>query len=66
MPWLEVDKKRIFRNRPNLDLFEWLEEEEFYAECQSFNISIEIEFPKGSIKKIIGSDLTFEESPIEI
>lgn len=44
----------------------WLDEEEFYAECQCFDISTEIELPKGTIKKMIGRDLTFEESPIEI
>lgn len=69
MAWLAVDKKgneRIFRNKPNYGWFEWLDEEEFYAECQCFNISTEIELPKGTIKKMIGRELTFEESPIEI
>lgn len=69
MAWLAVDKKgneRIFRNKPNYDWWEWLDEEEVYAECQRFDISTEIELPKGTIKKIIGRDLTFEESPFEI
>lgn len=44
----------------------WLDEEEFYTECQCFDISTEIELPKGTIKKMIGRELTFEESPIEI
>ena len=69
MAWLAVDKKgneRIFRNKPNQDWFEWLDEEEFYAESQCFDISTEIELPKGTIKKMIGRELTFEESPIEI
>ena len=47
-------------------IFYVIDEEEFYAECQCFNISTEIELPKGTIKKMIGRDLTFEESPIEI
>lgn len=69
MAWLAVDKKgneRIFRNKPKYDWCEWLDEEEFYAECQCFDISTEIELPKGTIKKITGRDLTFEESPFEI
>lgn len=69
MAWLAVDKKgneRIFRNKPKYDWCEWLDEEEFYAECQCFDISTEIELPKGTIKKITGRDLTFEDSPFEI
>lgn len=69
MAWLAIDKngnERIFRNKPNYDWFEWLDKEEFYAECQCFDISTEIDLPKGTIKKMIGRDLTFEESPIEI
>ena len=69
MAWLAVDMKgneRIFRNKPNYDWFEWFDEEEFYAECQCFDICTEIELPKGTFKKMIGRELTFEESPIEI
>lgn len=69
MAWLAVDKKgkeRIFRNKPKFDHFEWLDNEEFYAECQSFNISTDIDLPDETIQKILGKKLTFEESPIEI
>ena len=69
MAWLAVDKKgkeRIFRNKPEFDHFEWLDDEEFYAECQCFNTSTDIDLPDGTIQRIIGRKLTFEESPIEI
>ena len=69
MAWLAISPKgqeRIFRNKPTFDWFEWLDEEEFYAECQSFETSTEIDLPSGTIEKILGRTLTFEESPIEI
>ena len=69
MAWLAISPKgveRIFRNKPTFDWFEWLANEEFYAECQSFETSTEIELPSGTIEKILGRPLSFEESPIEI
>ena len=69
MAWLAICPKgveRIFRNKPTFDWFEWLDVEEFYAECQSFEISTEIDLPSGTIEKILGRTLTFDESPIEI
>lgn len=69
MAWLAISpngRERIFRNRPTYDWFEWLDAEEFYAECQSFEISTEIDLPSGTIEKILGRTLTFDESPIEI
>ena len=69
MAWLAISPKgqeRIFRNKPTFDWFEWLDEEEFYAECQSFETSTEIDLPPGTIAKILGYKLTFEGSPVEI
>ena len=69
MAWLAVSPKgveRIFRNKPTFDWFEWLDEEEFYAECQTFETSTDIDLPSGTIAKILGYELTFEGSPVEI
>ena len=69
MAWIAISPKgveRIFRNKPTFDWFEWLDNEEFYAECQSFKTSTEIDLPSGTIEKILGRPLSFEESPIEI
>ena len=69
MAWLAISPKgqeRIFRNKPTFGCFEWLDEEEFYAECQTFETSTEIDLPSGTIAKFIGRELTFEESPIEL
>ena len=69
MAWLAISPKgqeRIFRNKPTFDWLEWLDEEEFYVEGQTFETSTKINLPSGTIEKILGRPLSFEESPIEI
>lgn len=69
MAWLAVDKigrETIHDNKPEFDSFEWCDIIELYAEGECINHYATIDLPKGTIKKMIGRDLTFEESPIEI
>ena len=64
--WLAVDKsgaETISAYKPNYDGFEWddyqfLEEEGY--------VSTTIVLPTGSIKKLLGKELTLQDSPIKI
>ena len=66
MAWLCVNKdgtEIISPYMPKRDLEEW--------DCFSENIAgwdddYGIELPKGSIKKLIGRELTWEDEPVEI
>ena len=40
--------------------------EEVYVESEQGSVSIEIELPKGSIYKLIGKELTWDDEPIEL
>ena len=56
MSWVAVDKngdEYIYECRPHRDRDEW-------CACDF------LELPKGSIKKLIGRDLTWENHPIEL
>lgn len=69
MVWLAVNERGrefISENKPKYDGFEWYDSYDCYMECQCFDMSTTIELPKGTIAKILGRELTFEESPIEI
>jgi len=64
--WLAVDKhgrETISPNKPTFDGCEWEDCEEI--ECE-YNVSWQIGLPKGFIKKLLGRELTFEDSPIRI
>lgn len=57
MAWVAVDKngdEYIFECNPHRD------EDEWYETCDF------LELPKGSIKKLIGRDLTWSDNPIEL
>ena len=64
--WLAVDRdgaETISAYKPNYDGFEWddyqfLEEEGY--------VSTTIVLPTGSIKKLLGKELTLQDSPIRI
>ena len=64
MAWVAVDKngaESIFNNEPSREGDEWWD---LFDVC-SDNWS-EIALPKGSIKKLIGRDLTWEDNPVEL
>ena len=59
MAWVAVDKNGhefIFAGRPTRAVFYW-NEDSFWDE---------VELPQGSIKKLIGRDLTWEDDPVEL
>lgn len=69
MAWLSIDKKgkeTISENKPIFDGLEWYDEIECSVECEIFSYISTIELKKGTICKIIGHELTFEQSPIEL
>lgn len=73
MAWVAVTKygaEQIFRNRPmkyrsfwvdfqELDIISKVLEKDFDEDCS-------IEIPSGTIEKIIGRKLTWEDEPVEI
>lgn len=65
MAWLAVDKngdEYIYRYRPSRRGSFW--DDCIYYDDESFLTDIEL--PKGSIKKLIGRELTWEDEPVEI
>lgn len=69
MAWLAIDKSNresIHEYKPTFDTCEWCDEYERSVEGEYFIDSTTIYLPKGTIAKILGRVLTFEESPIEI
>lgn len=66
MAWLAVDKsgeEYIYDYEPvRANNFYWT------ADCDKHGESIgeSVELPKGSIKKLIGRDLTWDDEPVEI
>lgn len=63
MAYLCVDKsgEYIADNVPVRDFFEWEGWEDVYGDSCTL-----ILVPKGTIKKLIGRDLTWEDEPVEI
>lgn len=60
MAWLAVDKdgtENIFQFRPK-------KTEKFYMPLYTYSMWLTI--PKGSIKKLIGRELTWADEPVEI
>ena len=69
MAWLAVDivnRETISENKPKFDGFEFYDEKEIWVEGEHGYIYTSIDLPKGTILKILGYELTFENSPIEI
>lgn len=64
MAWLAVDKdgtENIYYLKPERKIEYWVAEEnqpEYYRDM--------IELPKGSIKKLIGKELSWEGEPVEL
>lgn len=64
MAWVAVNKngsETIFEDRPVL-----YENYEFGLNCSEWTDFMLVNLPKGTIKKILGYELTFETSPVEI
>ena len=64
--WLAVDKsgaETISAYKPNYDGFEW-DDYQFLEE--DGYVSTTIVLPTGSIKKLLGKELTLQDSPIRI
>ena len=67
MAWLAVHKngkEGIFSHKPIIDkhLNFWYDEIKDGGICYD----IEISLPKGSIKKLIGKELTWQDNPVEL
>lgn len=71
MAWLAVNKNKVenvFHCCPTRVNNYW-EDEETYDEIRMLTTNADdysIVLPKGSIKKLIGRDLTWEDEPVEI
>lgn len=69
MAWLAVNKNGqevVFNNKPSKCRGEWCYYVEITIEGENGGYFEEIFIPKGSIKKLIGKDLTWDDEPIEI
>ena len=66
MAWLAVDKtgdETIFERKPIMNHYGlWLPN----TTCDDYEDSDWIILPQGSIKKLIGRDLTWEDEPVQI
>lgn len=67
MAWLAIDrecKEWIFSNKPQRlsSKGEWIDE--VFEDYIRFITDIEL--PKGTIKKLIGRDLTWQDEPVEL
>ena len=65
--WLAVDKngiETISAHIPNYDGFEW--DDYQFSEEEDDYVSTTMILPKGFIKKLLGKELTLQDSPIRI
>ena len=69
MAWVAVDMSSaecIFDNKPERNDNQWDDiDYSVYGEI-NYDAAISIVLPKGSIKKLIGRDLTWEDKPVEL
>ena len=72
MAWVAVDAhsgEYIFQNKPKRDDNWWVDPiyESFDGLGElEYHYYSDIKLPKGSIKKLIGRDLTWEDNPVEL
>lgn len=69
MAYLSVDKngtENIHLEKPRRWGGEWFDEVEIEIESEHGTYSSFICLPKGSIKKLIGRELTWDDEPVEI
>lgn len=69
MAWVAVDKsggEYIFDNRPGRSDNQW-EDIDYSCYGESYmEVDTAIVLPKGTIKKLIGRELTWEDNPVEL
>lgn len=61
MAWVAVDKdgiENIYKSKPYRAYDHWWDDHDGF--------DTEVSLPKGSIKKLIGRDLTWEDNPVEL
>lgn len=73
MAWVAVDAyndEYIFQNKPKRDGNWWVDPiyESFDGQggVLTYHHNSDIKLPKGSIKKLIGRDLTWKDEPVEL
>ena len=70
MAWVAVDAysdEYIFQNKPTRDGSWWVDYiYEPRGRILEYHHNSDIRLPKGSIKKLIGRDLTWQDEPIEL
>ena len=73
MAWVAVDKSTvecIFGNKPKRKVGHWEDIDYIVHFVYGKEVACEIDtglvLPKGSIKKLIGRDLTWEDEPVEL
>jgi len=66
MAWVAVNKdgsENIFISKPNRSVAYW---HDFISPNRTTLFNRMVILPKGSIKKLIGKDLTWEDNPVEL
>ena len=70
MAWLAVNKDGTEWITPGKPVRDWGDYweffEEVYVEGEFGSMSIKIELPKGSIYKLLGKELTWDDEPVEL
>lgn len=70
MAWLAVNKDGTEWIMPEKPVRGWCGHweylEEVYIESERGSVSIEIELPKGSVHKLLGKELTWDDDPVEL
>lgn len=69
MAYLAVDKRGyeiIFLEKPERNGDLWFDDVEIEIEHEYGSYSSDIYLPKGSIKKLIGRELAWDDEPVEI
>lgn len=70
MAWLAVNKNGTELITPEKPVrvrgYQWDYSEEVCIESEQGSVSIEIELPKGSIYRLIGKELTWNDEPVEL
>lgn len=70
MAWLTVNKDGTEWIMPGKPVRGWCGHWEYsekvYVESEQGYVSIEIELPKGSVYKLLGKELTWDDEPVEL
>ena len=64
MAWLAVNKDGTERIVPEKPVRGWCGHWEYLEEV--YNVPIEIELPKGTVYKLLGKELTWDDEPVEL